>query len=376
MQRSTGRKGTEDRTTTYDWLVDVRTFFADICTWGTEPGSPLAQYVPVAMPLTSHDLNSGGFAAARARTTARMTASVMDLTREIPNIRAYALRAGTSRPNSSPPTPMTRRRSRERNWFWDWALLELLLTSGLRVEEASELTTLDILKRRLRDGRIYYLLHVKPSKYDRARVIPIGDGLGRVIAEIIGHVKAFYGPARSPPATGATTPRRRRCRARPTCSKAPDTPARCRSLQSAAACRTSPRRRRRHADGTPLVLRPHDCRRVFASEHLNNNTPVHVMPCSATPPGHGDDLRQALPGHPRRGLPDRDARALHRLPRRRRVARTQAAEWAAFARTAICATWAPTSARCRPASTAPAAWSAWAVTTPNPKRLRHRCFGA
>ncbi|KAA0017650.1 hypothetical protein [Antrihabitans cavernicola] len=48
--------------------------------------------MPVAIPLTTHDLNSGGFAAARARTTARMTATVMDLTREIPNIRAYALR--------------------------------------------------------------------------------------------------------------------------------------------------------------------------------------------------------------------------------------------------------------------------------------------
>ena len=25
------------------------------------------------------------------------------------------------------------------------------------------------------------------------------------------------------------------------------------------------------------MLRPHDCRRVFASEHLNNNTPIHVI---------------------------------------------------------------------------------------------------
>jgi hypothetical protein len=33
----------------------------------------------------------------------------------------------------------------------------------------------------------------------------------------------------------------------------------------------------RKADGSPLSLLPHDCRRVFASEHLNNNTPVHVI---------------------------------------------------------------------------------------------------
>ena len=25
------------------------------------------------------------------------------------------------------------------------------------------------------------------------------------------------------------------------------------------------------------AMLPHDCRRVFASEHLNNNTPVHVI---------------------------------------------------------------------------------------------------
>jgi site-specific recombinase XerD len=61
--------------------------------------------------------------------------------------------------------------------FWDWALVELLVQSGLRIEEASELTTLDILKRQLPDGRVYYLLHIKPSMFDRARVIPIGDGL-------------------------------------------------------------------------------------------------------------------------------------------------------------------------------------------------------
>ena len=39
--------------------------------------------------------------------------------------------------------------SDEVDTFWDWALLELLVQSGLRIEEASELTTLDILKRKM-----------------------------------------------------------------------------------------------------------------------------------------------------------------------------------------------------------------------------------
>jgi hypothetical protein len=30
-------------------------------------------------------------------------------------------------------------------------------------------------------------------------------------------------------------------------------------------------------DGRPLIVAPHDCRRVFASEHLNNGTPPHVL---------------------------------------------------------------------------------------------------
>lgn len=279
VQRSTTSKGSADRTTSYDWLVDVRSFFTDLCTWGTEPGSPLASHMPRAIPLTSHDLNGAGFAAARARTAARMTATVMDLNREIPNIRAFALRRwheATEQLAGHPDDPALTRTERDR--FWDWALLELLLTSGLRVEEASELTTLDVLKRALPDGRIYYLLHIKPSKYDRARVIPIGDGLGRVIAEIIRHVKGFY-----------------HSEAVPACDRRDDTakmplPRAPYLLQGAghpsAMSIQSIRQRLQelsvaagatHADGTPLRLSPHDCRRVFATEHLNNNTPVHVI---------------------------------------------------------------------------------------------------
>jgi hypothetical protein len=123
---------------------------------------------------------------ARERTRARITATVLDLEREMPKIRAFALqqwKAAVAAPNVT--TTRGYPWSDEVDTFWDWALLELLVQSGLRIEEASELTTLDILKRKMPDGRIYYLLHIKPSKFDRARVIPIGDGLGRVLAEII-----------------------------------------------------------------------------------------------------------------------------------------------------------------------------------------------
>jgi integrase len=274
-----GAVGTEDRTTAHAWLIDVRTFFADVCTWATETDSPFAPHAPRTVPLTRHDLRGIGFEQSRTRTAARMAATVLDLEREIANIRAVAVQRWTMAETALTAAPTdARAHAVEAAAFWDWALLELLVQSGLRIEEASELTTLDVLKRRLPDGRIYYLLHVKPSKYDRARVIPIGDGLGRVIAEIIRHVRRFYGTvavpfcdhwdhnekqrrppapyllqgAKHPSAIGVTTIR-----------------GRLKALSLAAGART--------ATGAPLILRPHDCRRLFASEHLNNNTPVHVI---------------------------------------------------------------------------------------------------
>jgi Phage integrase family len=48
------------------------------------------------------------------------------------------------------------------------------------------------------------------------------------------------------------------------------------SIRSRLA-RLSERAGAARADGSPLRLRPHDSRRLFASEHLNHNTPVHVI---------------------------------------------------------------------------------------------------
>jgi integrase len=268
-----------DRLTAHAWLIAVRTFFADICTWGTEPGSPFAAHVPAVVPLTRHDLLDVGFKQARQRREANVTRLVLDLQREIPNMRAFALRRWheaeqTAHDRVGDPAAQ----AREVSAFWDWALLELLLASGLRVEEACELTTFDILKRQLPDGRVYYLLHIKPSKFDRARVIPIGDQLGRVIAEIIRHVRAFYGTPAVPACDRRDIHEKTPLPRAPYLLQGAGHPSaigvntirgRLRLLSNAAQAR--------RADGSPLVLEPYDCRRAFASEHLNNNTPVHVI---------------------------------------------------------------------------------------------------
>lgn len=271
--------GADLRPTAHVWLLEVRTFFADICTWATEPDSPFAPYAPRIVPLMRRDLVGIGFEKARARTQARITATVLDLEREMPTIRACALQHWKAAGVALQLQPGDRRATAaEAATFWDWALVELLVQSGLRIEEASELTTLDILKRQLADGRVYYLLHIKPSKFDRARVIPIGDGLGRVIAEIIRHVKRFYG-ADAVPSCDHWDHHERLPRPRaPYLLQGAKHPsplgiqtirARLGAVSVAAGAR--------RADGRPLLLLPHDCRRVFASEHLNNNVPVHVI---------------------------------------------------------------------------------------------------
>lgn len=278
VQRGPGA-GDEVRPTAHSWLVELRVFFSDLCAWATEHDSPFRRFAPRTIPMTRHTLVGYGFEKARQRTRARLTATVLDLEREMPKIRAFALQKWKAAV-AAPKVATTRGYpwSDEVDTFWDWALLELLVQSGLRIEEASELTTLDILKRKMRDGRIYYLLHIKPSKFDRARVLPIGDGLGRVLAEIIRYVKRFYN-SESVPICDHWDLQEKRPR--------PSAPYLIQGIRhpSAAGIETIRRRIReisiaaeaRRADGSQLVLLPHDCRRVFASEHLNNNTPVHVI---------------------------------------------------------------------------------------------------
>jgi len=278
VQRGPGA-GDEVRPTAHSWLVDLRVFFSDLCAWATEPDSPFKRFAPRTIPVTRHTLTGYGFEKARERTRARITATVLDLEREMPKIRAFALQQWKAAV-AAPKVVTTRGYpwSDEVDTFWDWALLELLVQSGLRIEEASELTTLDILKRKMPDSRIYYLLHIKPSKFDRARVIPIGDGLGRVLAEIIRYVKRFYN-SESVPVCDHWDLLEKRPRPpapyliqgirHPSTAGIQTIRSRIREISIAAEARRS--------NGSPLVLLPHDCRRVFASEHLNNNTPVHVI---------------------------------------------------------------------------------------------------
>jgi hypothetical protein len=85
VQRGPGA-GEEVRPTAHSWLVDLRVFFFDLCAWATEPDSPFKGFAPRTIPVTRHTFTGYGFEKARERTRARITATVLDLEREMPKI--------------------------------------------------------------------------------------------------------------------------------------------------------------------------------------------------------------------------------------------------------------------------------------------------
>ncbi|TWG04568.1 hypothetical protein FHX80_113031 [Streptomyces brevispora] len=68
--------------------------------------------------------------------------------------------------------------------FWEGVTVEVLRHSGVRIEEALELTHLSIRQYQRPNGEVIALLVVAPSKSDRERVIPMSAELFAVVAAI------------------------------------------------------------------------------------------------------------------------------------------------------------------------------------------------
>jgi len=255
----------------------------------------------------------------------------------------------------------------------------MLIQSGLRIEEASELTALDILKRRMPDGSLYYMLHVKPSKFDRARVIPIGDGLGRVLAEILQHVKSFYGTTEVPFCCHWDHHERRPRPAGPYLLRGAKHPSHI-GIQTIRGClkAISIASGLKRSDGTPLVVLPHDCRRVFSSEHLNNNTPVHVIQALL---GHAtiDTVRVYAKLYPRNLVEEyrKGVRGLYNSFHGEDSLRTRPQKNGPPSKeAAACAIWERISAPYPLVSAAHGASFAWAASMLSPRKARSRRFAA
>jgi site-specific recombinase XerD len=161
--------------------------------------------------------------------------------------------------------------------FWDWAVVETLRHSGIRIEELCELTHLSVRQYQRANGEVIALLVVTPSKTDRERVIPMSADLFHVIASII----------RRHSRDGRTIPLVRRFDPHDKCWSTPMPFLFQRAIGSTAAVisgGTMLLRLRRIGEAiaaydpafTGLRFTPHDFRRIFATDLVNSGLPIHI----------------------------------------------------------------------------------------------------
>ena len=161
--------------------------------------------------------------------------------------------------------------------FWTWALVEVLRLTGIRHEELLELTHLSIRQFLRPNGEVVALLVIAPSKTDRERVIPMSVELFHVIAELVRHHTRGGRPV---PLLHRWDPLERQ--------HSPLLPflfqhqiGALRSVFSNSWALGTLRRvcdelASAHPEFTGARFTPHDFRRIFATELVNNGLPIHI----------------------------------------------------------------------------------------------------
>ena len=299
------------RLSVVDHLTRVRSFYLDIAEWAVTDPSRWAQWAvpcPVrpaelthrqalrrrksrtdqrtrerlpAMPrlIAAAETERAGAAARLAAATAaapgqEFTAGGQAMTRAIlrdPSPRIWAEETGTGKRRD-----LT---AEEERAFWAWAVIEVLRHTGIRIEELTELSHHSLIRYQLPgDGEQIPLLHIAPSKTDVERMLVIAPELTEVLAVIVARIRSpetgvvplvtAYDPLEcvwNPPSplllqhrSGAED----RPLSRPYIKRRIEDTA-------AAAGLTAP-------TGGPLTFTPHDMRRLFTTEALQNGLPPHI----------------------------------------------------------------------------------------------------
>ena len=161
--------------------------------------------------------------------------------------------------------------------FWTWAVIEVLRLTGIRHEELLELSHLSVRQYRRPKGEVVALLVVTPSKSDRERVFPMSPELLRVIAQVICRHTDRLGAI---PVVRRWDPyERQHSEALPFLFQ--HSTGQVRGVMSptsiARMIRTTCEQvaaRRPQFDG--LTFTPHDFRRLFATDLVNNGLPIHI----------------------------------------------------------------------------------------------------
>ncbi|MFB7763544.1 tyrosine-type recombinase/integrase [Streptomyces xiamenensis] len=162
--------------------------------------------------------------------------------------------------------------------FWQWAIVEALRHTGVRIEELLELSQLSIRQYRRANGEVVALLVISPSKVDRERVIPVSAELFHVLACIIRRL-TDGGRRTLPLATRYDEHERTTTEPQPYLfqrhigqRKEVMTTGAVRGMLD-RVCRELTQHDARF---TGLKFAPHDFRRLFATDLVNNGLPIHI----------------------------------------------------------------------------------------------------
>ena len=176
----------------------------------------------------------------------------------------------------------------EEHAFWAFAAVEILRSTGIRVEELTELSHHSLVQYRLPGtGELVPLLQIAPSKTDTERLLVISPELAEVLSTIICRVRAADGAI---PLIRAYDDAERiwlppsplLLQRRVGFETRSIGPQAVRTMLTAALAHTG---LTDPADGEPLHFTPHDFRRLFITDAILSGLPPHIAQVIA---GHRD----------------------------------------------------------------------------------------
>ncbi|HEY8700282.1 MAG TPA: site-specific integrase, partial [Arthrobacter sp.] len=165
----------------------------------------------------------------------------------------------------------------EEHAFWTWATVEVLRLTGIRQEEMLELSHLSVRQYQRSNGELVALLVITPSKTDRERVIPMSPELLHVIAQLIRrHTDVLES---IPPVRRWDPLERQYSDPLPYLFQRCTGPVRgvlSATLISKLLRKACSRAAKHRSEFDGLAFTPHDFRRIFATDLVNNGLPVHI----------------------------------------------------------------------------------------------------
>jgi Site-specific recombinase XerD len=291
-------------------LAAVRAFYLDLAQWALEDPARWAPWV-APCPVTKADINHRKERRHRksrmdARTRERlpvlpMLLSFVDQRRKDAEQLLTAARQGQpgdtftvggqtlTRSVTRKPTvkmwaedPATGKR-RDLTWeedhaFWTWAIVEVLRSTGVRIEELLELSHHSLVQYRLPStGELVPLLQIAPSKTDTERLLVVSPDLAEVLSAVI---RRLQQPSGSIPLVAAydwnehvwlpPSPLLFQRRAGTEIRRISHGTVR--NMLNAALAESG----LRDPAGQPLRCTPHDFRRMFITDAILTGLPPHI----------------------------------------------------------------------------------------------------